>query len=391
MTSTESKEDASESARARILLVASGQLSLGALGEALRMRFEVREAVDDEAAWQAILLDPAIRVVAGDVHSANAHSFDLFERIRSSKVQRIRELSLIALLTEQARVDAQRLATLDASPVVIGDGRSISAIDQLTERLGVMLEISETRKNIAESSGDADPSRTIDPETELLHPDAFDRQVEKLLAFARRSYSDVALIGVLVELRLAKAATWEGEVEQRIKLVGRALAAAIRLEDLASRTGPTEFCVATQSRGTTDMLRFAARLRKVLENVDAAGPGVEVWTSIGVATLSEELKRSGTSLRKLAQKRAAFAQSANSRRILLGSGDAKGAHASGGEPASMDINLALALIGAGRTNEVIPHLPRLIEQIHPLLHLIKEQQQSLGVGSAAPGTKRGRG
>jgi two-component system cell cycle response regulator len=375
----------------RILLVAAGRIGQAELGDALRERYEVRQAVDDESAWQAILLDSTIRVVAGDVHAPEAHTVDLFTRIRGSKVQRIRELPLIALLRSGSAVDAPRLASLDASQVVTGEDRGTAPLDELLARLGVLLEISRARDNFSDSNTGIDSSRNVDPETDLLQVEAFDKQVDKLLSFARRSFSDVALISILVELRLPRAASWEGEVEQRIKLVGRALSTAIRLEDLGARADVTEFCVATQSRSTTDMLRFAARLRKVLENVDAAGPGVEVWTSIGVATLSEELRRGATSLRALAHKRALMAQGSNSRRIMMGSGDpGRGSGEGSGERGSMDLPLALALIGSGRSAEVVPHLPRLIEQVNPLLQLIRQQQQSHGIDAGAPAKQQGK-
>jgi hypothetical protein len=161
-----------------------------------------------------------------------------------------------------------------------------------------------------------------------------------------------------------------------MKLVGRALSAAVRMEDLAARSDKSEFCVATPNDGMTDMLRFAARLRKVLENIDAAGPGVEVWTCIGVATLSEELRRNATELRQQAQRRAQMAQSSRSRRIILGAeGSRAGATDPRGESGSMDISLALALIGSGRSAEVVPHLPRLLQHLNPLIRLVRQQQK----------------
>jgi len=41
----------------------------------------------------------------------------------------------------------------------------------------------------------------------------------------------------------------------------------------------------------------------------------------------------------------------------------------------MDVNLALALIGSGRGAEVVAHIPRLLEQLNPLLRLIRQQSQ----------------
>jgi PleD family two-component response regulator len=299
--------------------------------------------------------------------------FELLNRVRSSKVQRIRELPIVVISGEDESAERDRAASMGATDFI---QKGVAAAE-LIARLEVLVRLSATREALAESQATLESSRTVDGETELLSTPFFDKQVEKLISFARRNLSDVALICVRVELSLPQQETWEGEVDQRIKLVGRTLAASIRLEDLGTRTDKFEFCVATPSSGLSGVLRFAARLRKVLENVEAAGPGVEVWTCIGLSTLSEELRRSAEELRALAQKRAAQAQQNRSRRIILGTSDgvAPGSMDAKPEEGGMDINLALALIRAGRAAEVVAHLPRLLEQIAPLLKLVRQQKE----------------
>ena len=73
----------------------------------------------------------------------------------------------------------------------------------------------------------------------------------------------------------------------------------------------------------------------------------------------------------------AQAQNNRSRRIILGTSDgaAPGSIEPKPEDGSMDINLALALIRAGRAAEVVPHLPRLLEQMAPLLKLVRQQKE----------------
>ena len=91
----------------------------------------------------------------------------------------------------------------------------------------------------------------------------------------------------------------------------------------------------------------------------------------------KELRRSAEELRALAQKRSAQAQQNRSRRIILGTSDgvAPGSMDPKPEEGSMDINLALALIRAGRAAEVVPHLSRLLEQIAPMLKLVRQQRE----------------
>ncbi len=371
--------------RPRVLALGGAPIIRGAIGEPLREHFEVREVGDAETAWQAVLLDSSIRAVIGDAMLPTLRTFELIARLRASKVQRIRELPAIVLVAGGSASDSRRTQELAGTELVIDDAPAENIAAELLSRLQVLVELSSTREALSASRSELDSARTVDPDTELLTLAEFDKQVDKLLSYARRAFTDLALICVRVELHATNQQGREGDTEKRLKLVGRALAASVRLEDLGTRSAAAEFCVATQNNGMTDMLRFASRLRKVLENVDAAGPGVEVWTCIGVATLSEELQLGATDLRIQAQKRAQMAQASRSRRIMLGTSEA--ARASGFDPnaevGSMDISLALALIGSGRGAEVVPHLPRLIQQLNPLLRLIRQQQQNIP-GNPAP-------
>lgn len=364
-------------ARPRILIADDSRIVRASITQHIRDRFDIREVTDGEAAWQAILLDGSIRIVITDLTMPKVDGYELLTRVRSSKVQRIRELPMIVLSGEDEVAEREKAAAMGATDF-IQKGASAA---EIIARLDVLIRFSATREALQESQASLESARTVDPDTELLSLQFFDKQVDKLISYSRRSLSDVAVICVRVELTMpgADAASWDAEIEQRIKLVGRAFAASIRLEDLGTRSDRFEFCAATQSNGLSGVLRFAARLRKVLENVDAAGPGVEVWTCIGVATLSEELRRSAEELRQIAQKRAQQAQASRSRRIILGTaeGVAPGALESRPDEGGMDIGLALALIRAGRAAEVVPHLPRLLEQVSPLLRLVRQQRDAL--------------
>ncbi len=368
------------------MLVADDSRSVrAALTQHLRGSFDPREAPDGEAAWQALLLDGTIRVAFIALSLSKLDGYELLARVRSSKVQRIREMPVVVLSGADDPVERARATAAGATDFML----KTAAAAELISRIEVMAKLSNTREQLAESQASLESTRTIDPDTELLAPQFFDKQVDKLISFSRRNLSDVAMICIRVELSMPQSETWDGEVEQRIKLVGRAVAASIRLEDFGTRTDRYEFCVATQSNGLSGVLRFAARLRKVLENIEAAGPGVEVWTCIGVATLSEELRRSAEELRVLSQKRASQAQTNRSRRIVLGAaeGVSPGQLEGRADEGSMDVSLALALIRAGRAAEVVAHLPRLLNQISPLLTLVRQQKElQAGAGGAGPDT-----
>ena len=372
----------SGSGKPRVLIADDSRIVRASLVQHLKDRFDIREVVDGEAAWQAILLDSSIRVVISDLTMPKVDGFELLNRVRSSKVQRIRELPIVIISGEEETAERERAAAVGATDFI----RKGVGAAELVARMEVLVRLSSTREALADSQASLESSRTVDTDTELLNLPFFDKQVEKLVSYARRNLSDVAVICVRIELSVSGSDTWDGEADQRLKLVGRAIAASIRLEDLGTRSGRYEFCVATPSSGLSGVLRFAARLRKVLENAETAGPGVEVWTCIGVATLSEELRRSAEELRALAQKRAEKAQQNRSRRIILGAGDVEAGSVEP-QPAegSMDINLALALIRAGRATEVVPHLPRLLQQVAPLLKLVRLQKELQAQATPAEG------
>jgi PleD family two-component response regulator len=358
--------------KARILIADDSRIVRATIAQHIRDRFDVREASDGEAAWQAMLLDSSIRVVITDLTMPKVDGFELIARARASKVQRIREMPLIVLSGADEQAECERAASLGATDFVL---KGVKAAE-LISRLEVLIKLSSTREALAESRAALESSRTVDPDTDLLVLSFFDRQVDKLISFSRRNLADVAVVCIRVELSMPDSEAWEGEIEQRLRLVARSLAGAIRMEDLASRSDRYEFCVATQSDGVASVLRFAARLRKILENVDAAGGGVEVWTCIGVASLSEDMRLTAEQLRQISQKRAQQAQTGRSRRIVLGAADAGGGNGqSRADEGSMDVNLALTLIRSGRAAEVVPHLPRLVHQLRPLMSLVRQQKE----------------
>ncbi len=359
--------------KARILIADDSRIVRATIAQHIRDRFDLREAIDGEAAWQALLLDASIRVLITDLTMPKLDGFELLTRVRASKLQRIRELPIIVISGADEQAECRRAAALGATDFI---QKGVNAAE-LISRLEVLVRLSSTREALVESQAELESSRTVDPDTELLSLPFFDRQVEKLVSFSRRNVTDVSIICVRVELSLPQSDTWEGEIGQRVRLVGRALAASIRLEDLATRSDRYEFCVATQSDGVASVLRFAARLRKVLENIDAAGPGVEVWTCLGIASLSEAMNRTAEELRQSAQRRAQQAQTARSRRIVMGTGETADAGSNGrADDSSIDLNLALTLIRAGRAAEVIPHLSRLVHQLRPLMALVRQQKEA---------------
>jgi len=224
------------SAKARILIADDSRIVRATIAQHIRDGFDVREAADGESAWQAMLLDSSIRVVITDLTMPKVDGFELITRARASKIQRIREMPLIVLSGADEQAECERAASLGATDFV---NKGVKAAE-LISRLEVLIKLSSTREALAENRAALESSRTVDPDTDLLALPFFDRQVDKLISYSRRNLTDVAIVCIRVELSMPDSQAWEGETEQRVRLFARSLAAAIRMEDLATRL--VRFC-----------------------------------------------------------------------------------------------------------------------------------------------------
>jgi diguanylate cyclase (GGDEF)-like protein len=343
-----------------------------ALGKALREHYEVREAEGVMPSWQAVMLDNQIHVVILDLRDQAPDLSELVRQIRSSRVERIQRIPILALIPpEQASAHLARFGEI--FPFTLAHDPDDDAVGELLLRLQVLNELSVTRDALERSRQETQAVRSMDPDTDLLLLPSFDRQLEKLLSHARRSLMDASVISLRLTIR--HTGNDDRPVDDLMTSLGRSVASTIRLEDLACRSDHAEFCVATPNCGTTDILRFAARLRKIIESHVALGETIEVWAYAGVASLAEDMQRDANGLRYHAQRRARQAQETGSRHIIMGgkSGPVT-APLSTTDATTMDLGLAMALIQAGRQDEVVAHLPSLLVQLGPLFRLIREQQ-----------------
>ena len=95
----------------RILVVDDSRMVRASILKHVRGRFEAREEVDGEAGWEALLVDPAIDLVLTDIGMPRLDGFALLERIRTSRVARVRELPVVIISgDEDERARARALA-----------------------------------------------------------------------------------------------------------------------------------------------------------------------------------------------------------------------------------------------------------------------------------------
>lgn len=206
-------------APAKVLVIHQAREARNALDRDLRGRFEVRKADSGEAGWQAVLVDPAIRAVVANLAVLELDGYGLLQRVRGSKIARIRSL-----------------------PILIVAGRDEASLADLARSFGA--------SDVAPPGIDAAGLRTriealIDPRV------SGGRGVADWWGYATSTTTTAHLIGI-----------------------GRAAAAGTAVLPPAVHAVAPHVPDAIHDKPETSMARFDS-LNKVLSTLQSSSPGVE--------------------------------------------------------------------------------------------------------------------
>lgn len=147
----------------------------------------------------------------------------------------------------------------------------------------------------AEPVPDGAATAAADPLEALVAPDArradagsWETAVERLLERHKQDASPFALLSVEVDgLERLQAAQKEGEVDELLEGLERALAAGLRPADQLFRAEPGRYCVTAPDTGPA-VGRVLAELLAESASVAGTHSGVPLTVSIGVATCPED-------------------------------------------------------------------------------------------------------
>ena len=81
----------------RVLIADDSRIVRAMLIKHIEGMFEFREALDGEQAWETLLLDQSIRVVITDLTMPKLDGYGLLQRIRTSKIARIRNIPVVVV------------------------------------------------------------------------------------------------------------------------------------------------------------------------------------------------------------------------------------------------------------------------------------------------------
>lgn len=341
----------------RILVVDDSRLVRASMVRNLQGHYDIREEGDGEAAWQSLILDHSIRAVISDLQMPKLDGYQLLEKVRSSKLRRLQEMPFILVSGEETEEERQKAKTLGVSDFISKGGGTA----EILTRLGNLLALSQAKQNIEEGR----EQMVQDPITGLFTRKYVELQGAQAMAHAQRHGGEVSVMVLgfdgyadVCDLLGPEAA---GQVCTRF---AKLLAAKIRREDSLGHFEDGQYAVVSPGTSAALCVSFANRVREAVEvaHVAAHGQRVVLTVSIGVASWPSDDALSASALLDLAGKRMAEAMAAGGNRIVAG--------AAQGATRKLGVQHAIELLNAQRPEAVLPHLPRLGQQVLPLLRLL---------------------
>jgi two-component system cell cycle response regulator len=368
----------------RVLIADDSRIVRAALIKRIEGIFEFREALDGEQAWETLLLDPSIRVVITDLTMPRLDGYGLLQRIRGSRIGRIRDLPVVVVSGSDEQEERARARAAGATDLIT---KGI-ATPQLLSRLEVLSKLVNTQREFERGLEALVRGRNLDPVT-LTSAALFWTQAQALLAEALKAGKNFVVLNVCVGIRhQALDGFAPSPPALVVDAVGQLLRRTVRQTDLVAATGEAEFTLASGSFNFDSARCFAERVCHAIARAHLmSDERMSFIASCGVAALGDEgIDAKNIDLRSLyeqAHKRALTGLHAGltgvvGRREELAferGEQAVGALASAQADTRQGPDLATLLqwMKEGRQREVLPYLDRLSDELKPLVELMQQQ------------------
>ena len=273
------------SLKPRVLIADDSRIVRATLIKHIQGMFEFREALDGEQAWETLLLDPNIRVLITDLTMPKLDGYGLLERIRASKISRIRNMPVVVVSGSDEREERDRAKAAGATDLIT---KGI-ATAQLLSRLDILSKLVSTQQEYERSLEVLVQTDASEPLLKLSSPYSLQTQAETMLANAVRHNKNFVLLSVCVGFRndILKASPLPPS-ESVVNAIGQLLQATVRQSDSVARTGDAEFTIATGSVNLDSARNFAERLCRAISNANLAKDDrVSVVASCGLISLCQ--------------------------------------------------------------------------------------------------------
>lgn len=384
------------STKPRVLIADDSRIVRATLIKRIEGMFEFREALDGEQAWEALLIDPSIRVVITDLTMPKLDGYGLLQRIRSSKISRIRNLPVVVVSGSDEEEERERAKAAGATDLItkgIGTAQLLSRLDILSKLVNTQREFERSLEALVQQGSD-------DSNLVLSSPEHLFSQAEAMLDNAVKHHKNFALLNVCVGLKHVGLEGYPAlPPASVVNAIGQLLQRSVRQTDCVAHTGEAAFTVVTGSIHTDSTRKFAERICHAVAHANlikddriafVASCGMVAWPDAGEpgdhAPVFKELR--AIALRRAAlgmdralsgvvgaEEEAAFTQKHGSDvpRAALKVPDVE--PATGGESPAPDLATLLQWLKEGKQDQVRLHLGKLSAELQPLVDMMLQQEK----------------
>jgi diguanylate cyclase (GGDEF)-like protein len=230
--------------------------------------------------------------------------YGLIERIRDSKVARVRDVPVIMISGDEDEAARHRAKELGATDFI---SKGIGAAELLA-RLGTVLGLAHARSEAL-----------TDNATGLLSATALRRQGEQAMSYCQRHGSPMSLLFIGFDNAAVMAAD-DGQrvVESLISQFARMLAGVVRKEDSIARWTDADLAVVSPATGPEQARAFAERIRQAVSNASIRHHErtLAVSVSVGIASFPEDAAADFEALVATGVERLALAHGQGGNRVV---------------------------------------------------------------------------
>jgi len=365
----------------RVLIADDSRIVRATLIKHIEGMFDFREALDGEQAWETLLLDPSIRVVITDLTMPKLDGYGLLQRIRNSKVTRIRTIPVVVVSGSDEQEEKDRARAAGANDLItkgIGTAQLLSRLDVLTRLVGSQQAFEQGLETLVRHAGAT--AQLVLPTPEQLRV-----QAEAMLAASVKGGKNFVLLRVLVGLR--KGGENLAPPPDIVAAIGQLLQRTVRQTDCVAQTGAAEFTLATGTIQFDAARIFAQRVCAAIANAHLVSGGeVSLVASCGMVALSEfgaDTTAATTPLATLIDTASRRAQSAFVRGESGVVGQEEEAALKEGKPLpaaaqpkapTADLATLLQWLREGRKDKVLAYVSEHSAELKPLLELLLDDR-----------------
>lgn len=340
----------------RVLIVDDSRIVRASIVKHIKGSYDYREEANGEAGWQTLVLDSTIEIVVSDISMPKLDGFGLLERVRNSRLARLRELPFVMISGDEDESVRARAKARGVSDFI---GKGIGAAELLA-RLDSLRDLSRVRRDLEASRQEL----TQAPESGLFTRRYLELQAAQALSQAARHHNEVSVLALGFDGLDALQATYGDEAVVKIQHgFAKMLGTKIRHEDSLGHYDPQSFAIVSPATSESGARAFAARLMESVAaaNVTAEGRRVELSVSIGLANSPADEVHSAAALLERAAERMRLAMQQGGDRVFGREGAVAPA------PSGPTLVAALDALRGGRGEALRPHIGAIGRQLSPLL------------------------